>query len=158
MESILFYFMTVNARPWSQPWRSLLTDSTPEFWGQCSALAKAHMSPTEPWGEHEDCCKENETCRTVKDIKSCESANWCCGNRHPTIIRERETERDVISVACFKSRLLQIFYMFFSLLDPVHSHQRYHSDYSSSSESPSITSSDPDYRQGRNPGKETQTI
>uniref|UniRef100_A0A3B4X0U1 Tyrosine-protein phosphatase non-receptor type 13 n=1 Tax=Seriola lalandi dorsalis TaxID=1841481 RepID=A0A3B4X0U1_SERLL len=32
--------------------------------------------------------------------------------------------------------------------DPVHTHQRYHSDYSSSSESPSVTSSDPDYRQG----------
>uniref|UniRef100_A0A671VDK6 Protein tyrosine phosphatase non-receptor type 13 n=1 Tax=Sparus aurata TaxID=8175 RepID=A0A671VDK6_SPAAU len=30
--------------------------------------------------------------------------------------------------------------------DPVHTHQRYHSDYSSSSESPSVTSSDPDYR------------
>uniref|UniRef100_A0A7N6C433 Protein tyrosine phosphatase non-receptor type 13 n=1 Tax=Anabas testudineus TaxID=64144 RepID=A0A7N6C433_ANATE len=29
----------------------------------------------------------------------------------------------------------------------VHTHQRYHSDYSSSSESPSVTSSDPDYRQ-----------
>ncbi len=33
--------------------------------------------------------------------------------------------------------------------DPVHTHQRYHSDYSSSSESPSVTSSDPDYRQGK---------
>uniref|UniRef100_A0A673HXR8 Tyrosine-protein phosphatase non-receptor type 13-like n=1 Tax=Sinocyclocheilus rhinocerous TaxID=307959 RepID=A0A673HXR8_9TELE len=32
--------------------------------------------------------------------------------------------------------------------DPLHTHRRYHSDYSSSSESPSITSSDPDYRQG----------
>uniref|UniRef100_A0A7N8XN27 Protein tyrosine phosphatase non-receptor type 13 n=1 Tax=Mastacembelus armatus TaxID=205130 RepID=A0A7N8XN27_9TELE len=31
----------------------------------------------------------------------------------------------------------------------VHTHQRYHSDYSSSSESPSVTSSDPDYRQGK---------
>uniref|UniRef100_A0A3B5QZH6 Protein tyrosine phosphatase non-receptor type 13 n=1 Tax=Xiphophorus maculatus TaxID=8083 RepID=A0A3B5QZH6_XIPMA len=30
--------------------------------------------------------------------------------------------------------------------DPVHTHQRYHSDYSSSSESPSVASSDPDYR------------
>uniref|UniRef100_A0A3Q3IP13 Tyrosine-protein phosphatase non-receptor type 13 n=1 Tax=Monopterus albus TaxID=43700 RepID=A0A3Q3IP13_MONAL len=29
----------------------------------------------------------------------------------------------------------------------IHTHQRYHSDYSSSSESPSVTSSDPDYRQ-----------
>ncbi|XP_026152952.1 tyrosine-protein phosphatase non-receptor type 13 isoform X2 [Mastacembelus armatus] len=33
--------------------------------------------------------------------------------------------------------------------DPVHTHQRYHSDYSSSSESPSVTSSDPDYRQAK---------
>uniref|UniRef100_A0A3Q2Q9T7 Protein tyrosine phosphatase non-receptor type 13 n=1 Tax=Fundulus heteroclitus TaxID=8078 RepID=A0A3Q2Q9T7_FUNHE len=31
--------------------------------------------------------------------------------------------------------------------DPVHTHQRYQSDYSSSSESPSVASSDPDYRQ-----------
>uniref|UniRef100_A0A3Q4GZT6 Tyrosine-protein phosphatase non-receptor type 13 n=1 Tax=Neolamprologus brichardi TaxID=32507 RepID=A0A3Q4GZT6_NEOBR len=31
--------------------------------------------------------------------------------------------------------------------DPVHTHHRYHSDYSSSSESPSLASSDPDYRQ-----------
>ncbi|XP_030624009.1 tyrosine-protein phosphatase non-receptor type 13 [Chanos chanos] len=30
--------------------------------------------------------------------------------------------------------------------DPLHTHRRYHSDYSSSSESPSVTSSDPDYR------------
>ncbi|XP_035523727.1 tyrosine-protein phosphatase non-receptor type 13 isoform X4 [Morone saxatilis] len=36
--------------------------------------------------------------------------------------------------------------------DPVHTHQRYHSDYSSSSESPSVTSSDPDYRQAKKPG------
>uniref|UniRef100_A0AAX7TBD1 Tyrosine-protein phosphatase non-receptor type 20 n=1 Tax=Astatotilapia calliptera TaxID=8154 RepID=A0AAX7TBD1_ASTCA len=33
--------------------------------------------------------------------------------------------------------------------DPVHTHHRYHSDYSSSSESPSLASSDPDYRQGK---------
>uniref|UniRef100_A0A8C9Z2Y0 Tyrosine-protein phosphatase non-receptor type 20 n=1 Tax=Sander lucioperca TaxID=283035 RepID=A0A8C9Z2Y0_SANLU len=31
--------------------------------------------------------------------------------------------------------------------DPIHTHQRYPSDYSSSSESPSVASSDPDYRQ-----------
>ncbi|XP_034047388.1 tyrosine-protein phosphatase non-receptor type 13 isoform X2 [Thalassophryne amazonica] len=37
--------------------------------------------------------------------------------------------------------------------DPVHTHQRYHSDYSSSSESPSLTSSDPDYRQAKKPGE-----
>ncbi|XP_028273173.1 tyrosine-protein phosphatase non-receptor type 13 isoform X3 [Parambassis ranga] len=35
--------------------------------------------------------------------------------------------------------------------DPVHTHQRYLSDYSSSSESPSVTSSDPDYRQAKKP-------
>lgn len=33
--------------------------------------------------------------------------------------------------------------------DPIHMQQRYHSDYSSSSESPSVTSSDLDYRQGK---------
>ncbi|CAG5867750.1 unnamed protein product [Menidia menidia] len=37
--------------------------------------------------------------------------------------------------------------------DPVHTHQRYHSDYSSSSESPSLTSSDPEYRQAKKPGE-----
>ncbi|XP_029300325.1 tyrosine-protein phosphatase non-receptor type 13 isoform X2 [Cottoperca gobio] len=37
--------------------------------------------------------------------------------------------------------------------DPVHTHQRYHSDYSSSSESPSVTSSDPDYRQAKKPAE-----
>ncbi|XP_041815655.1 tyrosine-protein phosphatase non-receptor type 13 isoform X4 [Chelmon rostratus] len=36
--------------------------------------------------------------------------------------------------------------------DPVHTHQRYHSDYSSSSESPSVTS-DPEYRQAKKPGE-----
>lgn len=35
--------------------------------------------------------------------------------------------------------------------DPVHTHHRYYSDYSSSSESPSVTSSDPDYRQAKKP-------
>ncbi|XP_058472827.1 tyrosine-protein phosphatase non-receptor type 13 isoform X1 [Solea solea] len=35
--------------------------------------------------------------------------------------------------------------------DPVLTHKRYHSDYSSSSESPSVTSSDPDYRQAKKP-------
>uniref|UniRef100_A0A8C1A467 Tyrosine-protein phosphatase non-receptor type 13 n=1 Tax=Cyprinus carpio carpio TaxID=630221 RepID=A0A8C1A467_CYPCA len=34
--------------------------------------------------------------------------------------------------------------------DPLHTHRRYHSDYSSSSESPSVTS-DPDYRQAKKP-------
>nr|XP_019937658.1 PREDICTED: tyrosine-protein phosphatase non-receptor type 13 isoform X3 [Paralichthys olivaceus] len=37
--------------------------------------------------------------------------------------------------------------------DPVHTHQRYHSDYSSSSESPSVASSDPDYRQAKKPSE-----
>ncbi|KAM8827705.1 tyrosine-protein phosphatase non-receptor type 13 isoform 4-T4 [Spinachia spinachia] len=37
--------------------------------------------------------------------------------------------------------------------DPVHIQQRYHSDYSSSSESPSVTSSDLDYRQAKKPGE-----
>nr|XP_015798424.2 tyrosine-protein phosphatase non-receptor type 13 isoform X2 [Nothobranchius furzeri] len=36
--------------------------------------------------------------------------------------------------------------------DPVHTHQRCHSDYSSSSESPSLASSDPDYRIAKKPG------
>ncbi|KAK7131480.1 hypothetical protein R3I94_016564 [Phoxinus phoxinus] len=35
--------------------------------------------------------------------------------------------------------------------DPLHTHRRHHSDYSSSSESPSVTSSDPDYRQAKKP-------
>ncbi|XP_070706328.1 tyrosine-protein phosphatase non-receptor type 13 isoform X2 [Pempheris klunzingeri] len=37
--------------------------------------------------------------------------------------------------------------------DPIHTHQRYHSDYSSSSESPSVTSSDPEYRQAKKPAE-----
>ncbi|XP_051794612.1 tyrosine-protein phosphatase non-receptor type 13 isoform X4 [Acanthochromis polyacanthus] len=40
--------------------------------------------------------------------------------------------------------------------DPAHTHQRYHSDYSSSSESPSVTSSDPEYRQAKKPGEGTR--
>ncbi|XP_041825930.1 tyrosine-protein phosphatase non-receptor type 13 isoform X2 [Melanotaenia boesemani] len=40
--------------------------------------------------------------------------------------------------------------------DPVHTHKRYHSDYSSSSESPSVTSSDPDYRIAKKPGEVTR--
>uniref|UniRef100_A0A3Q1IRF2 Tyrosine-protein phosphatase non-receptor type 13 n=1 Tax=Anabas testudineus TaxID=64144 RepID=A0A3Q1IRF2_ANATE len=46
-----------------------------------------------------------------------------------------------------KQRKLQVLRQ--AVDDPVHTHQRYHSDYSSSSESPSVTSSDPDYRQGK---------
>uniref|UniRef100_A0A0S7EV26 PTN13 n=1 Tax=Poeciliopsis prolifica TaxID=188132 RepID=A0A0S7EV26_9TELE len=42
------------------------------------------------------------------------------------------------------------------LSDPVHTHQRYHSDYSSSSESPSVASSDPDYRLAKKPGEVTR--
>ncbi|XP_067340068.1 tyrosine-protein phosphatase non-receptor type 13 isoform X3 [Channa argus] len=37
--------------------------------------------------------------------------------------------------------------------DPVLTHQRYHSDYSSSSESPSVTSSDPDYKHAKKPSE-----
>ncbi|XP_061589675.1 LOW QUALITY PROTEIN: tyrosine-protein phosphatase non-receptor type 13 [Cololabis saira] len=40
--------------------------------------------------------------------------------------------------------------------DPIHTHQRYHSDYSSSSESTSVASSDPDYRQAKKPGEVTR--
>ncbi|XP_046900332.1 tyrosine-protein phosphatase non-receptor type 13 isoform X2 [Hypomesus transpacificus] len=35
--------------------------------------------------------------------------------------------------------------------DPIHTHRRYQSDYSSSSESPSVASSDPEYRQAKKP-------
>ncbi|XP_026209432.1 tyrosine-protein phosphatase non-receptor type 13 isoform X2 [Anabas testudineus] len=50
-----------------------------------------------------------------------------------------------------KQRKLQVLRQ--AVDDPVHTHQRYHSDYSSSSESPSVTSSDPDYRQAKKPGE-----
>ncbi|XP_075899666.1 tyrosine-protein phosphatase non-receptor type 13 isoform X4 [Nelusetta ayraudi] len=50
-----------------------------------------------------------------------------------------------------KQRKLQVLRQ--AVDDPVHSHQRYHSDYSSSSESPSVTSSDPDYRQAKKPSE-----
>ncbi|XP_029940639.1 tyrosine-protein phosphatase non-receptor type 13 isoform X2 [Salarias fasciatus] len=50
-----------------------------------------------------------------------------------------------------KQRKLQVLRQ--AVDDPVHTHQRYHSDYSSSSESPSLTSSDPDYRQAKKPGE-----
>uniref|UniRef100_A0A8C7I259 Protein tyrosine phosphatase non-receptor type 13 n=1 Tax=Oncorhynchus kisutch TaxID=8019 RepID=A0A8C7I259_ONCKI len=46
-----------------------------------------------------------------------------------------------------KQRKLQVLRQ--AMDDPLHSHRRYHSDYSSSSESPSVASSDTDYRQGR---------
>ncbi|XP_042364711.1 tyrosine-protein phosphatase non-receptor type 13 isoform X3 [Plectropomus leopardus] len=49
-----------------------------------------------------------------------------------------------------KQRKLQVLRQ--AVDDPVHGHQRYHSDYSSSSESPSVASSDPDYRQAKKPG------
>uniref|UniRef100_A0AAY4EXM6 Tyrosine-protein phosphatase non-receptor type 20 n=1 Tax=Denticeps clupeoides TaxID=299321 RepID=A0AAY4EXM6_9TELE len=39
---------------------------------------------------------------------------------------------------------------------PLHTHRRYHSDYSSSSESHSVSSSDPDYRQGMNKRPKTE--
>lgn len=50
-----------------------------------------------------------------------------------------------------KQRKLQVLRQ--AVDDPVHSHHRYHSDYSSSSESPSLTSSDPDCRQAKKPGE-----
>ncbi|KAM6975314.1 tyrosine-protein phosphatase non-receptor type 13 isoform 1-T1 [Tautogolabrus adspersus] len=50
-----------------------------------------------------------------------------------------------------KQRKLQVLRQ--AVDDPVHTHQRYHSDYSSSSESPSVTSSDPDYRHAKKPGE-----
>nr|XP_033502544.1 tyrosine-protein phosphatase non-receptor type 13 isoform X2 [Epinephelus lanceolatus] len=50
-----------------------------------------------------------------------------------------------------KQRKLQVLRQ--AVDDPVHTHQRYHSDYSSSSESPSVASSDPDYRQAKKPGE-----
>ncbi|XP_041666705.1 tyrosine-protein phosphatase non-receptor type 13 isoform X2 [Cheilinus undulatus] len=50
-----------------------------------------------------------------------------------------------------KQRKLQVLRQ--AVDDPVHTHHRYHSDYSSSSESPSVTSSDPDYRQAKKPGE-----
>ncbi|XP_023816332.1 tyrosine-protein phosphatase non-receptor type 13 isoform X2 [Oryzias latipes] len=39
---------------------------------------------------------------------------------------------------------------------PASTHQRYHSDFSSSSESPSVTSSDPEYRQAKKPSEVTR--
>uniref|UniRef100_A0A6Q2WWW7 Tyrosine-protein phosphatase non-receptor type 13 n=1 Tax=Esox lucius TaxID=8010 RepID=A0A6Q2WWW7_ESOLU len=45
-----------------------------------------------------------------------------------------------------KQRKLQVLHH--AMDDPLHTHRRYHSDYSSSSESPSVASSDPDYRHG----------
>ncbi|XP_032395191.1 tyrosine-protein phosphatase non-receptor type 13 isoform X2 [Etheostoma spectabile] len=50
-----------------------------------------------------------------------------------------------------KQRKLQVLRQ--AVDDPVHTHQRYLSDYSSSSESPSVASSDPDYRQAKKPGE-----
>ncbi|KAM9306684.1 tyrosine-protein phosphatase non-receptor type 13 isoform 2-T2 [Pholidichthys leucotaenia] len=49
-----------------------------------------------------------------------------------------------------KQRKLQVLRQ--AVDDPVHTHQRYHSDYSSSSESPSVAS-DPDYRQAKKPSE-----
>ncbi|XP_052314525.1 tyrosine-protein phosphatase non-receptor type 13 isoform X4 [Oncorhynchus keta] len=48
-----------------------------------------------------------------------------------------------------KQRKLQVLRQ--AMDDPLHSHRRYHSDYSSSSESPSVASSDTDYRQVKKP-------
>ncbi|XP_047425832.1 tyrosine-protein phosphatase non-receptor type 13 isoform X2 [Mugil cephalus] len=53
----------------------------------------------------------------------------------------------------FKERQRKLQVLKHAVDDPVHTHQRYHSDYSSSSESPSVASSDPDYRlQAKKPG------
>ncbi|XP_041741271.1 tyrosine-protein phosphatase non-receptor type 13 isoform X2 [Coregonus clupeaformis] len=46
-----------------------------------------------------------------------------------------------------KQRKLQVLRQ--AMDDPLHSHRRYHSDYSSSSESPSVASSETDYRQAK---------
>nr|XP_046161131.1 tyrosine-protein phosphatase non-receptor type 13 isoform X2 [Oncorhynchus gorbuscha] len=48
-----------------------------------------------------------------------------------------------------KQRKLQVLRQ--AMDDPLHSHRRYHSDYSSSSESPSVASSDTEYRQVKKP-------
>ncbi|XP_072227811.1 tyrosine-protein phosphatase non-receptor type 13 isoform X2 [Leuresthes tenuis] len=53
-----------------------------------------------------------------------------------------------------RQRKLQVFRK--AVDEPVHIHQRHHSDYSSSSESPSLTSSDPDYRLAKKPGEVTR--
>ncbi|XP_061118518.1 tyrosine-protein phosphatase non-receptor type 13 isoform X3 [Conger conger] len=45
-----------------------------------------------------------------------------------------------------KQRKLQALRQAMDVDDPLHTHRRYHSDYSSSSESPSVASSDPEYR------------
>uniref|UniRef100_A0A3B3BIS9 Tyrosine-protein phosphatase non-receptor type 13 n=1 Tax=Oryzias melastigma TaxID=30732 RepID=A0A3B3BIS9_ORYME len=50
----------------------------------------------------------------------------------------------------FKERQRKLQVLHQAVDDPVSTHQRYHNDFSSSSESPSVTSSDPEYRQGRN--------
>ncbi|XP_008324263.1 tyrosine-protein phosphatase non-receptor type 13 isoform X2 [Cynoglossus semilaevis] len=50
-----------------------------------------------------------------------------------------------------KQRKLQVLRQ--AVDDPIHTHKRYHDDYSSSSESPSVTSSDPEYRQAKKPSE-----
>ncbi|KAJ7986804.1 hypothetical protein DPEC_G00332180 [Dallia pectoralis] len=50
-----------------------------------------------------------------------------------------------------KQRKLQVLRQ--AMDDPLQTHRRYHSDYSSSSESPSVASSDPDYRQAKKPAE-----
>ena len=44
--SSLFSYMEVNAGPWNQPYRSPLTDATPECCVQYWTSAKQHMLPT----------------------------------------------------------------------------------------------------------------
>uniref|UniRef100_A0A3P9HP45 Protein tyrosine phosphatase non-receptor type 13 n=1 Tax=Oryzias latipes TaxID=8090 RepID=A0A3P9HP45_ORYLA len=48
----------------------------------------------------------------------------------------------------FKERQRKLQVLQQAVDDPASTHQRYHSDFSSSSESPSVSSSDPEYRQG----------
>ncbi|XP_064164989.1 tyrosine-protein phosphatase non-receptor type 13 isoform X1 [Anguilla rostrata] len=50
-----------------------------------------------------------------------------------------------------KQRKLHVLRQAMDVDDPLHTHRRYHSDYSSSSESPSVASSDPEYRQVKKP-------
>ncbi|KAJ8402333.1 hypothetical protein AAFF_G00368220 [Aldrovandia affinis] len=50
-----------------------------------------------------------------------------------------------------RQRKLHVLRQAMDVDDPLHTHRRYHSDYSSSSESPSVASSDPEYRQAKKP-------
>ncbi|XP_024155608.1 tyrosine-protein phosphatase non-receptor type 13 isoform X2 [Oryzias melastigma] len=56
----------------------------------------------------------------------------------------------------FKERQRKLQVLHQAVDDPVSTHQRYHNDFSSSSESPSVTSSDPEYRQAKKPSEVTR--